>query len=180
MLKNIKNQHLPNIALIGFMGTGKTTAGKILAENLKREFVDLDKEIEQGEKISIKDIFKKCGEKHFRMLERKILKDILKRKKLIVSCGGGIVLSEKNRKDLKSAIVILLKAKPETIVERLKKDNDRPLLKNLNKQQKIDGIKTLLSERKYFYEISADYSINTDKYDPRETARKIEEMINKI
>ena len=168
---------LPNIALVGFMGTGKTSVGKRLAENMNRTFIDLDKEIEREAKLSITEIFEKYGEAHFRKLEKNMLKKTLSKNRQVISCGGGIVLDEKNRNLLKSYLVVLLKAKPETIAERLKEDNDRPLLK-LNNEEKINKIKQILDERQYFYNDVADYSINTDNCIPKEIARKIIESIN--
>lgn len=185
MLENVKNQLLPNIALIGFMGSGKTTVGKMLAEDLKRGYIEIDKEIEDKEKMTITDIFAKYGEKYFRNLESKMLAKISQNKNSVISCGGGIVSSEKSREILKSFIVIFLNAEPETIMKRLSKNTEklinesqRPLLRGLNKREKIGKIRMLLEERKVFYENCTDYTINTDKYSQKEVVERIEKIID--
>ena len=180
MLKSVKGSLLPNIALVGSMGSGKTTVGKNLTKKLKRSFVDIDEEIEKQEKTSITNIFQKYGEKYFRNLETKMLLEKSQEKNLVISCGGGIVINEKNRKILKSSLVFLLKAKPETIVKRLKNNNQRPLLKGLSDQEKINKIKILINERNLFYEDVADYSMQTNKNSQKEIVEKINKLINKI
>ena len=135
MTNIVRNGLSPNIALIGFMGSGKTTVGRILAERLNRKFIDLDDEIEKKTETTISKIFADYGERHFRKLETSSLRKVLSGENLIISCGGGIILKEQNRKLLKSCLVILLEAKPETIIQRLENDSNRPLLNASNREK---------------------------------------------
>ncbi|MEK6972503.1 MAG: shikimate kinase, partial [archaeon] len=135
---------MKNISLIGFMGTGKSAVAKEIAKKNKMENVDIDENIEKNAGMPIKEIFGKFGEKKFRELEAKELKRIIKGKNRVCSCGGGIVLNDKNVNLLKSnSIVAWLWANPETILKRVK-GNARPLLNVADKKKKI---KELLSER---------------------------------
>ena len=110
-----------NIYLIGFMGVGKTTVSKYLRELTGWEEVDTDKVIVRKKNMGIPEIFEKYGENYFRNLESHILEDYAKKGQRIVSCGGGIILRENNRKLMKkSGTVILLSATPQTIYENVK------------------------------------------------------------
>ena len=180
MLDAVKKQLLPSIVLTGFMGSGKTSVGKILAKDLGREFIDIDEEIEKKEKMSIKNIFRNHGEKHFRKLENEILRDVASRKNVVISCGGGIVLEDKNRQRLKSFITVNLKAEPRTIAQRLSKDKSRPLLFGLSNKDKIKKISRILKERENLYKITADYSVKTDGLSKKESEKEIMRSIIKI
>ncbi|WKY43684.1 shikimate kinase [Eubacteriaceae bacterium ES2] len=158
------------IALIGFMGSGKSSIGPILAEQLNYRFVDTDTLIEEkaGQKIST--IFAKQGEKAFREMETAVLENLSKETNLVIATGGGIILKEKNRDLLeKSTFLVSLMASPKTIFERTRTDNNRPLLQDPNPLLKIE---TMLSERKAFYEIGS-LQIDTDS----ESVETICEMI---
>ena len=172
MMNIVKNKVLPNIALIGFMGVGKTSVGKLLSEKLNRKFIDLDQLIEKKTKMPIIEIFKKFGESYFRKLEKEELKKTTRKNNSIISCGGGIVLDEENRNLLKKHIVVLLKARKKKIEERLKNKKDRPLL-CLSKEPKITKINELMNKREKFYNLVADYSFDTDNLTPKELAEKI-------
>ena len=159
-----------NIYLVGFMGTGKTTVGKILAKKLNREFVEMDEEIEKREGKKIVDIFRLFGEPYFRKVEKEILKEIASCSNLVVSCGGGVIVDEENLKILKeTGIVICLKAKPSIIYERTKKTKERPLL---NVPDPLKKIKELLARRAPFY-AKADYFVNTSTLTPEEVSEEI-------
>jgi shikimate kinase len=160
-----------NIALIGFMGCGKTTIGKILAEKTGKIFYDLDDLIQQNMDKSINDIFNDYGEKKFRELETDTLREIFsknnllkkEKKELIISCGGGIPTITDNVIILKeNCLIISLSCSPETIFQRLKNDTSRPLL-NSNKAEKI---RNLLNERKHLYEETADIMVDTEDVEP--------------
>lgn len=160
-----------NIYLIGFMGVGKTTVSKQLKEMTGWEEADTDKVIVSKKKMSIPEIFEKYGERYFRDLETNILRDFSKEKKKIISCGGGVILKEENRKIMKgSGTVVLLSAKPETIYEHVKKGKDRPLL---NGNMNLEYIGKLMSEREPFYEAAKDVEIITDGKTPEEVAREM-------
>ena len=159
-----------NIYLVGFMGTGKTTVGKILAKKLKKEFVEMDEEIEKKEGRKIVDIFRLFGESYFRKVEKKVLKEIASCSNLVVSCGGGVVVDEENLKILKkTGIIICLKAIPSVIYERTKKTKERPLL---NVPDPLKKIKELLAKRAPFY-AKADYFVNTSTLTPEEVSEEI-------
>jgi len=166
---------MKNIYLVGFMGTGKTVTGKVLADKLKREFVEVDELIEQAQGKPITDIFAQEGEAHFRALEKKALKELSLKQGLVVSCGGGLICNEDNLKLLKeTGWVFCLKASPGTIYERTKKYAHRPLL---NVKDPLKKIEELLKQRASYYS-RAHYSIDTEKVKPSVVADKIIAIIN--
>lgn len=148
------------IALIGFMGSGKSTVGRELARKMAYPFVDTDEEIERKAKKSIPEIFEEHGEKYFRRLEEEVLSEIIENnEEMVISTGGGIVLSEGNRRILREkTITILLQAGVEELYNRLKDETNRPLLAVENPQEEI---KRLLEEREEYYN-TADIKVNTD------------------
>ena len=120
------------------MGTGKTSVGKLLAGKLGMSFVDMDDVIEKQEGKSISRIFAEDGEPHFRSLERKLVRELSLKKGLVIGAGGGVVLNHYNIKDFSSTgLVVCLTAEPETILERVAKDTNRPLLAEGNQLEKI-------------------------------------------
>ncbi len=153
-----------NIALIGFMGTGKTAVGKVLAEKLGKKFVELDSLIEQRVGKPIPDIFQQDGEAAFRELEIEITEEVARDKNLVIACGGGIVLNAVNIERLrKSARMVYLTASPGVILKRVaNEEGQRPLLEVDNPTL---AIRDMLSFRKPFYEKAADIKIDTSKLD---------------
>jgi shikimate kinase len=151
-----------NIALIGFMGAGKTEVGQALAEKLNKKFVELDSLIEHKAGKSIPDIFQQDGEITFRQLEIEVIKEVSGDKNLVIACGGGIVLNKINIDRLrKESRMVYLTASPATILKRVSGDeNERPLLETASKAL---AIQELLKFRKPFYERAADIKINTSK-----------------
>ncbi|MGE4266668.1 MAG: shikimate kinase [Deferribacterales bacterium] len=162
---------MKNIYLIGFMGTGKSTVGKILADEFKMKFVDTDKLVEEMTGRSIGEIFEESSEEDFRKFETDVLREITEEKGMIVSTGGGIVVTRGNLELMKnSGLVFTLIADAATIHERLKKDDTcRPLLEVA---EPLDEIKRLLFERAAFY-INAHHIIETSDITPREAADQI-------
>lgn len=149
-----------NIVLIGFMGSGKTTVGKELAKEVQMDLIDTDFEIEKESGITIKEIFEKHGEKHFRDLETKKTAETEKMENKVISTGGGIVLRDENVVNLrKNSFVVLLETSPEIIYERIKGKTDRPLL---NVPDPLAEINKLLTNRKEKYNGAAEFIINTD------------------
>ncbi|MCB4791711.1 MAG: shikimate kinase [Elusimicrobia bacterium] len=148
-----------NIVLTGFMGTGKSAAGKLLAKRLKWQYLDTDEMIEKDINVKISDIFKYHGEARFRELESKAIKLIGLLDKAVIACGGGVVLKAQNMDELeKNGVVVCLSASPEKILERTKDNDDRPLLKTPDPLSKI---KELLKIRAPFYK-RCSFSVDTD------------------
>jgi shikimate kinase len=165
---------MKNIVLTGFMGTGKTEAGRILAQRLGYTLIDADTEIEKEQKMTITEIFKQYGEPKFRDMEADIIKRLSEMKNAIISTGGGAVLRQENMDNLrKNGVVVCLTASPETILKRTSNNNDRPLLQVEDPLQKI---KELLEFRKPYYE-KADIMIDTEGKSPLRVA---EEIISKV
>ena len=167
----VKNdRHLVNIALIGFMGTGKTSVGRLVAEQLRFEYLDTDELIQADTGRSITDIFTKDGEPAFRALEEKIVKEIAGRVKTVIATGGGLPVNLKNLTSLKThALVVSLWSSPEKIWERVRHQGHRPLLHGENPQAKIQE---LLVARTPFYK-QADVLLNTDLRSVREVAQQV-------
>ena len=152
---------MQNIILIGFMGSGKTTVGKILAKRLNVEMIDTDKWIEKKQDQTIKEIFHNHGEDYFRKLETEILKTLCNSNVMrIVATGGGLPLREENQELLaKMGEIVYLKADAGTIYERIQNDKNRPLLQTPDPKQKITE---LLGLRTPIYEKIAEIIIETD------------------
>lgn len=158
------------IILIGFMGTGKTAVGKRLATILKREFYDTDQEVEKVTGLSITRLFNQHGEIRFRSEEKLALGRLLQKENCVIATGGGIVLKEDNRQCLqKEGLLIALTARPEIICERVKKRNNRPLLKGGNLYEKIVQ---LMQERQALYGC-ADFYVDTSDLSFSEITDKI-------
>lgn len=148
-----------NIVLVGFMGTGKSSVGKILAKRLGRVWVDVDLKIEEKEKRKIADIFEKEGESYFRKVEKEVVQTVAAEKNLVITTGGGVVLDSANMEALKAkGLLVALLATPETIYQRVKDSKHRPLLKAVDK---MGEIRRLLGQREAFY-AKADASFHTD------------------
>lgn len=160
-----------NVVLIGFMGSGKSTVGKKLAETLEIEWLDMDTEIEEREGQLITEIFSEKGEAYFRALETQYIKELIQAEKKVISTGGGVVLNDENIEILKKiGMVIFLHADSEQIMEHLNEDNTRPLLQGENVKEKV---KTLLEQRDPLYLSSADIIIQT-------TGKDVDHIIEEI
>lgn len=152
-----------NIALIGFMGTGKTTISQALSRITGFEEVDVDKYIVDNAGMEISDIFEKYGEQYFRDLETKALQEVQDRKGQIISCGGGAVLRDENAEILKQgSVIVLLTATPETIFDRVKNHTHRPILNN---DMSLEHVKELMDKREPRYQSVADIKVNVDDND---------------
>ena len=149
-----------NIVLIGFMGAGKSTVSEYLSRKYNMDTVEMDQIIAEREKMSISDIFSVHGEEYFRDLETNLLIEMQAKTNTVISCGGGVPMRERNVKEMKkNGCVVLLTATPETIYERVKDSNDRPVL---NGRKNVKGISELMEQRREKYEAAADIVINTD------------------
>ena len=164
-----------NIALVGMMGCGKTTIGKLIAKELGFSFIDTDELIVEEENRSINKIFEENGEEYFREIETSILIKTLNNDNQIISTGGGIIKKDENIKLLKEkSIVIYLEADDKTLYNRVKNNKGRPLLNVDNIQEKIT---TLLKERENKYK-QAHNTISTKYKEPNDIANEITGIIN--
>lgn len=169
------NALLCNIFLIGFMGTGKSTVAKALKKETGAEIIEMDQLIAQRENLSIPKIFEEKGEAYFRNVETELLMELQSGEKTIVSCGGGVPMREKNVLEMKkSGKVVLLTALPETILERVRDNEDRPLLQN---RKSVEGIRELMEQRREKYEAAADVKVATDGKSAETIAREILQTI---
>jgi shikimate kinase len=161
-----------NIALIGFMGTGKTAVGKLLAERLGREFIEMDALIEEKVGKTIPEIFKQDGEITFREREVEATREVAEKENVVIACGGGIVLNQINIDRLrKQSMIVYLTASPDAILKRTSSDkNERPLLVAEDKASKVDA---LLKLRKPFYERAADITVDTSELEVTEVVEQI-------
>ncbi len=165
-----------NLVLIGFMGAGKTSVGKELAELLGCALYDTDQETERRAGMAISDIFRLQGEENFRKMETDTLRDLLEQAGqnggyTVISAGGGLALREENQRLLREhAICIYLKTSPEQVLLRLQGDTTRPLLQGGNVREKVEE---LLAARGPVYEKTADITADTDGRTPGEIAREI-------
>jgi len=159
-----------NIVLVGFMGAGKSVASEILATQLGLEHVSTDAVIVEREGRSINQIFEQDGEEYFRNIETLIVRELSQRQRLVIDCGGGVVLRPENVAALKrQGLMIYLKTSPDVIYDRIKHETHRPLLKVEDPLDKIQG---LLAARASFY-AQADQEILTDGKTADEVAQEI-------
>lgn len=164
---------MKNIILVGYMGCGKTTAGKSIAEATKYTFADTDEMIVAQQGRSISDIFAQDGESVFRDMETALLVKMLTEKNdtCVISTGGGMPVREENRKLLRQlGTVVYLRVKPETVYERIKGDTMRPLLQCENPMERIQE---MIKSRNPAYEAAAELVIDVDNLTQREVAEQI-------
>ncbi len=164
-----------NIVLIGFMGAGKSTISDYLRTAFAMEVVEMDQIIAERQGMSISDIFETYGEEYFRDLETSLLIEMQSRTNVVISCGGGVPMRERNVAEMKkNGKVVLLTAKPETILERVRDNHDRPLLEG---NKNVEFISGLMEKRRRKYEAAADVIIETDEKNELEIC---EELVQKI
>jgi shikimate kinase len=163
-------RHIVNLALIGFMGAGKTSVGRLVAEQLYFDYLDTDDLIVSRTGRTIADIFKTDGEPAFRALECQVVAELAGRVKTLISTGGGLPVNPANLASLKThALVVCLWASPEKIWERVRNQTHRPLLHDPDPQKKI---RDLLASREPSYK-QADVLVNTDIRSVREVAQQV-------
>jgi shikimate kinase len=159
-----------NLALIGFMGTGKSSIGRLVAEQLRFAFIDTDELIENEIGRSIPDIFALQGEAAFRKYERDVVNALSTRRNTVIATGGGLVADPSNLASLKShALVVCLWASPETIWERVRSQSHRPLLQTSDPQARI---RELLEQRGPAYR-QADVLVHTGFRSAKEAAQQV-------
>tara|TARA_B100000902_G_C26685723_1_gene609979 strand:- start:4 stop:513 length:510 start_codon:yes stop_codon:yes gene_type:complete len=165
------NKDKERICLIGMPGSGKSTIGKQLSDKLKYSFFDTDEEIEKKEKAKIKDIFFEKGEDYFRLLETKVFNELMNKKKIVISTGGGLII--KNLNKLNISFNIYLYCNLDILTQRASRNNLRPLLNEDTSLQ----MKNLFNEREEIYNKAADITINAT-INPKNTINKILKEIN--
>ena len=164
-----------NIVLIGFMGAGKSTISDFLRTVFAMEVVEMDQIIAEREGMSISDIFETYGEEYFRNLETELLIEMQSKSNVVISCGGGVPMRERNVVEMKkNGRVVLLTAKPETILNRVKDNHDRPLLEG---NKNVSFIGDLMEKRREKYQAAADIVIETDGKDKLEIC---EELVHRL
>ncbi len=163
-------RQIHNLALIGFMGTGKSAVGRQVAHLLRFVYLDTDQVIEARAGKSITRIFEEDGEPAFRTLERRVVQELTQRRKTVISTGGGLPIDESNLASLKThALVVCLWASPEAIHERVRGHEHRPLL---NEPDPLSKIRELLTIREPYYR-QADVLVNTEQRSLREVATQV-------
>jgi shikimate kinase len=159
-----------NLVLIGFMGTGKSSVGRLLASHLHFRFVDTDELIEARAGRSVAEIFTQAGEEVFRGIEKQVVTELAKARKTVISTGGGLAANEENLASLKEhALLVCLWASPEVIWERVRTQSHRPLLRGSDPMSKI---RELLTKREPFYR-QADVLVNTEMRSIKEVAQQV-------
>jgi len=166
----VGRRQIRNLALIGFMGSGKSSVGRMAAELLEFQFLDTDHEIEERAGKRISAIFEQDGEPVFREWERRICEMIEDRSGLVIATGGGLPINEANLQSLKRhSLVVCLWASPETILERVSGHSHRPLLNDPNPRERI---RSLLAQREPHYR-QADVLVSTEMRSTREVAQHV-------
>ena len=164
-----------NLVLLGMMGSGKSTIGYLLSKSLDIEFCDIDLIIEKEVGCKIAEIFNREGESSFRKIEEKTSIKILKLKNKVISLGGGAFHNENIRKEvLSNNVSFWLDWKDSTLINRIKKNNKRPIINNSNENE----IKKLISKRLKIYSM-ANFKINCEKFTKNEITRKILDIYEK-
>jgi shikimate kinase len=165
---------MKNIYLVGFMGTGKTSVGKLLARKLRRDFVDMDTLIESREKMPVAKIFKAKGEPYFRKLEADLVQELSGKEGMVISCGGGTFVPDVNIERIKaSGVVICLTSSPEMILKRTASTSYRPLL---SVPDPLKRVTELLAARQSSYS-RAHHTIDADKLTVEQTADAVMDLL---
>ena len=164
------DRRIVNVALIGFMGAGKSSVGRLVAEQLHFDYLDTDELIQSRTGRTITEIFSTDGEPAFRRMEQELVVELTARTKTVISTGGGLPVNPQNLLNLKKcSLVVCLWASPEKIWERVKNQTHRPLLHDADPQKKI---RDLLAVREPFYK-QADVLLNTELRSVREVAQQV-------
>ncbi|WP_428241376.1 shikimate kinase AroK [Gynuella sp.] len=167
---------IPNIYLIGPMGAGKSTIGRLLSEEFNLPFIDSDKIIEERAGADIPWIFDLEGEEGFRRRELSVIEDLTQLESVILATGGGAILKEENRRNLRSrGVVIYLKASVRQQIERTEKDRNRPLLQTDNREEVL---RKLVTARSPLYDETADIVVDTDHKLPKNVIKEIIEQLS--
>ncbi|UYM14680.1 shikimate kinase AroK [Endozoicomonas euniceicola] len=162
---------LTNIYLVGPMGAGKSTLGRMLAKELGLPFYDSDHEVEARTGANIPWIFDVEGEKGFRQRERQVIRELCEERGIVLATGGGVVTQKENRRHLgTNGLVVYLKASVDAQLERTMKDKQRPLLQRPDRREVLEN---LLEEREPLYAGLADLTLDTERYSPKSLINEI-------
>lgn len=173
---NVAMSKSDNIFLVGLMGAGKTTVGRQLAKQLGKTFIDSDQEIETRTGVRIPVIFEIEGEAGFRKREEFVIELLTAQSNIVLGTGGGVVLSENNRKLLKSrGMVIYLRGNPEQLYERTRHDKNRPLLQT---EDPLAKLKTLFLQRDPLYLEVADLVVDTGRQSVSSLTRQLKDKLD--
>ena len=161
----------------GSMGAGKTAGARRLARTCGVASVDMDTYIERREGKKVKEIFAEGGEEGFRAIETDVLRELgAKPDPLLISCGGGVPMREENVAAMRACgTIVLLTARPEVILERVKDSDDRPLLQN---RKSVEGISELMEQRRPKYEAAADVTVDTSDLNIEEVCEAVLQQVN--
>jgi shikimate kinase len=164
-------RHTENVALVGFMGSGKSSVGRLVAQRLDFRFVDTDRIVVQSTRRQITEIFQEEDESFFREQERLALESLQDKQHLVIATGGGIVTRAENVALLRqTAFVVWLTVSEEVIFERVSRTNKRPLLQTANPRETIS---TLLAQRRPLYQSAAHLTVETSTRSHAEIAEEI-------
>ena len=160
-----------NIVLIGFMGSGKTSIGRLVARRLRFQFVDTDQVIVERARLEIPEIFAQHGEEIFREYETAALQSLTHLRRCVISTGGGVVVKERNHTILRElGLVVCLTASEETIFERVSRNNRRPLLQTENPRATVAQ---MLAVRRPLYEKAAECTVDSSALSHEQAAESV-------
>ena len=164
-----------NVFLVGMMGAGKTSMGKLLARRLDKTFLDSDHEIERATGVKVAVIFEIEGEAGFRARESRVLAELVLRRDIVLATGGGAVLSPENRRLLaENGVVIYLRAAPGDLWTRTRHDRNRPLLRTPDPRSRLEQIH---AERDPLYREVADIIVDTGSQSLASLAQRVEHQL---
>ena len=168
-----------NIVIIGFMGTGKTSTGRILSNRLGYAFIDLDQKIEGDNHMTIPEMFRQHGEDYFRNCETKAVAEVAKQKNIVISTGGGTVKRAENMTMLReNGVIISLTASPETILRRTERKGKRPVLDGQDHGDRLKAVIEIMESRRKLY-LQADFTVDTSEHSPMQVVNEIHHFLKR-
>ena len=167
---------MKTLFFIGFMGAGKTSVSAALGRTLNLPVIEMDEQISRNEGMTIPEIFAQKGESHFRQCETALLEGLTTESACLVSCGGGVAMRQENVAAMRRCgTVVLLTARPEVILERVKDSDERPLLQG---RKNVTDIAALMAQRRSAYEAAADVTVDTSDLTIEEVCRAVLRQVN--
>ena len=167
---------MKTLFFIGFMGAGKTSVSAALGRTLNLPVIEMDEQISRNEGMTIPEIFAQKGESHFRQCETALLEGLAAGSTCLVSCGGGVAMRQENMAAMRRCgTVVLLTARPEVILERVKDSDERPLLQG---RKNVTDIAALMAQRRSAYEAAADVTVDTSDLTIEEVCRAVLRQVN--